>query len=118
MNKKTGRAETNYLEWERSWKNVKILKYATRFANELQGERENPTVQEILDINIMLPDLDATRESWIPTVEQTAALTAIEDAGQRATAENAKFVAWRRATLEENARRKALNEVTKTRIDQ
>ena len=27
------------------------------------------------------------------------------------------FVAWRRATLEENARRKALNEVAKTRID-
>ena len=27
------------------------------------------------------------------------------------------FVAWRRATLEENGRRKALNEVAKTRID-
>ena len=30
----------NILEWERSWKNVKILEYPTRFANELRlGER-------------------------------------------------------------------------------
>ena len=43
INKRTGRAETNYLEWERSWKNVKILKYATRFAGELRsGVREIP----------------------------------------------------------------------------
>ena len=40
-----------------------------------------------------------------------------EDAGQRAATENAMFAACRRATLEENARRKALNEVAKTRID-
>ena len=79
--------------------------------------RETPTVDKILDANKMLPDLDATREFWIPTAEQTAALTAIEDAGQRAAAENPMFVAWRKATLEENARRKALNEVAKTRID-
>ena len=74
INKKTGRPETNYLEWERSWKNVKILKYSSRFANELRtGVRENPTVEEILEANVTLPDLDATREFWIPTVEQTAA---------------------------------------------
>ena len=37
INKKTKRrAEANLLEWERSWKNVKILKYPTRFANELR----------------------------------------------------------------------------------
>ena len=29
INRKTGRIETNLLEWERSWKNVKILKYPT-----------------------------------------------------------------------------------------
>ena len=45
MNKKTGRVETNLLEWEMSWKNGKILKHPTRFANELPLEvRENPTV--------------------------------------------------------------------------
>ena len=65
----------------------------------------------------MLPDLDATRDFWIPTAEQIAALAAIEDAGQRAAAESAMFVACRRATLEKNARRKALNEVAKTRND-
>ena len=32
IDKKTGRTVTNLLEWERSWKNVKILKYPTRFA--------------------------------------------------------------------------------------
>ena len=53
INKKTGRPETNYLEWERSWKNIKILKYSTRFANELRtGVRENPTVDEILEMPI------------------------------------------------------------------
>ena len=36
IDKKTGRTVTNLLEWERSWKNVKILKYPTRFANELR----------------------------------------------------------------------------------
>ena len=36
INRKTGRIETNLLEWERSWKNVKILKYPTRFVNELR----------------------------------------------------------------------------------
>ena len=36
INRKTGRIETNLLEWKRSWKNVKILTYPTRFANELR----------------------------------------------------------------------------------
>ena len=27
INRKTDRIENNLLEWERSWKNVKILKY-------------------------------------------------------------------------------------------
>ena len=36
IDKKTGRTVTNLLEWKRSWKNVKILKYPTRFANELR----------------------------------------------------------------------------------
>ena len=36
LNRKTSRIETNLLEWKRSWKNVKILTYPTRFANELR----------------------------------------------------------------------------------
>ena len=28
--RRTGRTETNLLEWERSWKNVKILKHPSR----------------------------------------------------------------------------------------
>ena len=99
--KRTWRPETNYLEWERSWKNVKILKYLTRFANELRaGERENPTVEEILAANAMQPEVDATREYWVPMPEQVTALAAIEDAGARAAMETTMFVAWRRAMLE------------------
>ena len=56
IDKKTGRTVTNPLEWERSWKNVKILKYPTRFANELRlGLRENPTVEQILRDSIGSP---------------------------------------------------------------
>ena len=103
INKRTGLAETNYLEWERSWKNVKSLKYTTRFAGELRSEvRETPPLR---------------REFWIPSPEQAASLVAIEDVGVRAAMENAMFVAWSRAMQEENARRNELNEVAKTRID-
>ena len=58
IDKKTGRTVTNLLEWERSWKNVKILKYPTRFANELRlGVRENPTIEQILTNNVTVSQL-------------------------------------------------------------
>ena len=114
IDKKTGRTVTNLLEWERSWKNVKILKYPTRFANELRlGVRENPTVQQILTSNVMLPEVDTTREYWTQTVEQNIQLATIEDQAIRATISNTMFLEWRQANLAENARRKALNEVSK-----
>ena len=60
INRKTGRIETNLLEWERSWKNVKILKYPTRFANELRlGVRDNHGLDQILQANVILPEVDA-----------------------------------------------------------
>ncbi len=63
INRKTGRIETNLLEWERSWRNVKILKYPTRFTNELRlGVRDNHGLDQILQANVILPELDATRE--------------------------------------------------------
>ena len=118
INKKTGRAETNLLEWERSWKNVKILKYPTRFANELRlGVRENPNVDDVLAENVMLPEVDTGREYWVPTPEETNELLAIEDQVIRTARQNVMFLAWRQAQQAENARRKALNEVAKTRID-
>ena len=73
---KTGRTVTNLLEWERSWKNVKILKYV----NELRlGVRDNPTVEQILAANVMLPEKDTAREYWSPTTDQAIELAAIED---------------------------------------
>ena len=118
IDKKTGRTVTNLLEWERSWKNVKILKYPTRFANELRlGARENPTVERVLTSNVMLPEVDTAREYWTPSVEQAIQLAAIEDQEIRTTMSNAMFLEWRQANLAENARRKALNEVSKTRTD-
>ena len=53
---------------------------------------------EILAVDAMQPEVDATREYWVP------ALAAIEDAGARAAMETTMFVAWRRAMLDENAR--------------
>ena len=97
---------------------MKILKYPTRFANELRlGVRENPTVEQILTSNVMLPEEDTAREYWTPTVEQNIQLATIEDQAIRATISNTMFLEWRQANLAENARRKALNEVSKTRID-
>ena len=32
INKKTGRFETNYLKWECSWNNVKILQFPAKYA--------------------------------------------------------------------------------------
>ena len=37
INRKTGRVESNFLEWERSWKNVKILQFPARYADELRS---------------------------------------------------------------------------------
>ena len=104
LNRKTSRIETNLLDWERSWKNVKILTYPTRFANELR----------------LGPDpggVDTVREYWTPTPEQNAELTLIEDLAGRTARSNELFLQWRQARLDENARRKALNNVAKTRID-
>ena len=118
INRKTGRIETNLLEWERSWKNVKILKYPTRFANELRlGVRDNHGLDQILQANVILPEVDTAREYWIPTIEEQAALNAIEDEAARTLLSNQLFLILRQGRLDENARRKALNEVAKTRID-
>ena len=67
INRKTGRIETNLLEWERSRKNMKILKYPTRYSTELRlGERAQHSVENILAENPILPDVDTAREHWIP----------------------------------------------------
>ena len=60
---------------------------------------------------------DSTREYWNPTIEEQAALNAIEDEAARTLLSNQLFLTWRQGRLDENARRKALNEVAKTRID-
>ena len=65
----------------------------------------------------MLPEVDTAREYWIPTPEQNAELMLIEGLEARTARSNELFLQWRQARLDENARRKALNEVAKTRID-
>ncbi len=118
INKKTGRMETNLLEWIRSWKNVKVLKYSTRFANELRtGVRILYGVDQVLAANPMLPEVDTAREHWIPTAEQVAELNTINPRVAREARKTEMYLAWRHLQLEENARRKALNEVAKTKID-
>ena len=117
INRKTGRVETNFLEWERSWKNVKILQFPARYAEELRsGQRGVYTAEQILARNVMLPEVDTAREYWQPTPEQTAELTGLT-ARARETKELEFYLPWRQERLLENARRKAQNEITKTRID-
>ena len=48
------------------------------------SEGTPPPVEEILAANGMQPDVDDTREYWVPAPEQVTALAAIEDAGARA----------------------------------
>ena len=97
---------------------MKILEYPTRFANELRlGERVQHDLAQILAANVMLPDVDTAREYWVPTPEQTEELNAIAARPARDARSNLMFLEWREARLAENARRKALNEVSKTRID-
>ena len=97
---------------------MKILKFPARYAEELRaGVWANPTIEQILEANVMLPDVDTTREYWIPSPEQAAELAAINPRAAQDARRNEMFIAWRQAQLLENARRKALNEVTKTRID-
>ena len=118
INRRTGRIDTNILEWERSWRNVKILKFPARYAEELRtGVRANYTVEQILAANVMLPEVEYTREFWTPTPEQTAELAAINQRAPRDARRMEFFMAWRQERLLINAQRKAQNEVTKTRID-
>ena len=71
INRKTGRVESNFLEWERSWKNVKILQFPVRYAEELRsGQRGVHTAEQILARNVMLPEVDTARELRLPTPEQ------------------------------------------------
>ena len=115
ISRKTGRIETNLLEWERWWKNVKILKYPTRYATELRlGESIEHGIAQILAANPMLPDVDTAREHWIPT---EAGQTELDAIAQRPAREARLYLVWRQTQLQENPRRKALNEVAKTKID-
>ena len=98
INKKTGRSETNYLEWERSWKNVKILQFPAKYAR-------NRGLSSILARNRMLPEVDTDRDSWLPTAEQTMELEVL-NTRPRAIKETEFYLAWRQARLQENATRR------------
>ena len=99
INKKTGRSETNYLEWERSWKNVKILQFPATYAKELRsGPRAEYTVEQILARNRMLPEVDTAREFWLPIAEQATELEALT-ARPRGIREMEFYLAWREARL-------------------
>ncbi len=118
INKRTGRTETNLLEWERSWKNVKILKYPSRYGEELRsGVRNLGNGEEELAELQILPELDVAREFWRPTPEQVEILAGINPRVRKDAARDDMYFAWRAPRVEENARIKRLNEMTKTRLD-
>ena len=77
------------------------LKFPARYGEELRrGVRVSPTVEQILEANVMLPDVNTPHENTGSPHQrrrQSSPLSTLE-----------------RSFLE-NSRRKALNEVTKTR---
>ena len=96
---------------------MKILQFPAKFAEELRSEqRAEDTVEQMLARNRMLPEVDTARVFWLPTAEQTTELEALT-ARPRGIKETEFYLAWREVRLQENARRKAQNEITKTRID-
>ena len=118
INRRTGRTETNILEWERSWKNVKILKYPSRYGEELRsGVRNLGNGGEELAALQILPELDVAREFWRPTAEQVEILAGIAQRARKDAMRDDMYFAWRAPRVEENARIKRLNEMTKTRLD-
>lgn len=118
INRRTGRTETNILEWERSWKNVKILKYPSRYGEELRaGVRNLGDGEEELAALQILPELDVAREFWRPTAEQLEILAGINQRARKDAMRDDMYFAWRAPRVEENARIKRLNEMTKTRLD-
>ena len=94
------------------------LKYPTRYATELRlGESIEHGIAQILAANPMLPDVDTAREHWVPTEAEQTELDAIAQRPAREARATQLYLVWRQAQLQENARRKALNEVAKTKID-
>ena len=63
--------------------------------------RDNPTVEQVLQANVMLPEVDTSREFWGPTADHVIELSAIEDMELRAARANAMFLQWRRANLDD-----------------
>ena len=87
-----------------------------KYAELSSGQRAEYTVEQILARNRVLPEVATDIEFWLPTAEQTTELEAL-NARRRAIKETEFYLAWRQARQQENARRKAQNEITKTRID-
>ena len=96
----------------------KILQFPARYAEEelRSGQRGNYTVEQVLARNAMLPDVDTDREYWTFTPEQATELASLS-ARVKENKESVFYLPRRQDVLTENARRKAQNDITKTRID-
>ena len=115
INRKTGSVETNILERERSWKNVKILQFPARYAEKLRsGQKGLYTVEQILARNVMLPDVDTDRECWTPTPEQATELASLS-ARAKENKESEFYLPWRSRRLVSIWRRRSYRR-DKTRL--
>ena len=74
-------------------------------------------MDQVLAADPMMQEVDTAREHWVPTAEEQAELNTINPRVARDARRNALYLEWRHVQLEENARRKALNAVAKTKID-
>ena len=118
MNRKTGRMETNILEWERKWKYVKITEYPAEYADQLRtGVRVAHDRATILAPFNLEPEKDTAFEHWVPTAAQTTELAAIRNEAQHDRREKELFLEWRGERLTENAMIRTQNEIKKAERD-
>ena len=65
MNRRTGRMETNLLEWERKWKSIKITEYPAEYAETLRtGVMEDFDREAILAPFVLESEMMLSMPSW------------------------------------------------------
>ena len=115
--KKTGRQVTNYLDWERKWRDVKITEYPAEFSVQLDNWDRTAFDPEAEMNRLRLePELDYERPYWVPTFEQEQQLASIESPDQKTTAENRMYIEWRTARIAQNALIRSNNEIKRAKM--
>ena len=118
MNRRTGRMETNLLEWERQWKSIKITEYPAEYAEALRtGVMDEFDRDASLAPFALESEMDTTMDTWLPTDAQWAEMEAIPGVLARARREKEMFAVWKQFRLDANADIRTANEIKKAERD-